>query len=66
LRAAESVQVDPVAWWRRATTLSCGGRVADYRPEYLQELLYQDRQFFDYGGALFIYPVEEIPYWMVE
>jgi len=66
LRAAESVQVDPVAVVAQSHDIALWGRVADYRPEYLQELLYQDRQFFDYGGALFIYPVEEFPYWMVE
>lgn len=66
LRAAESVQVDPVAVVAQSHDIALWGRVADYRPEYLQELLYQDRQFFDYGGALFIYPVEEFSYWMVE
>jgi uncharacterized protein YcaQ len=66
LRAVETVQVDPVAVVAQSHDIALWGRVADYRPEYLQELLYQDRQFFDYGGALFIYPVEEFPYWMVE
>ena len=66
LRAAESVQVDPVAVVAQSHDIVLWGRVADYRPEYLQELLYQDRLFFDYGGALFIYPVEEFPYWMIE
>lgn len=66
LRTAESVQVDPVAVAAQSHDIVLWGRVADYRPEYLQELLYQDRLFFDYGGALFIYPVEEFPYWMVE
>ena len=66
LRASEAIQVDPVAVVAQSHDIVLWGRVADYRPEYLQELLYRDRQFFDYGGELYIYPVEEFPYWMVK
>ncbi len=66
LRTAEAVQVDPVAVVAQSHDIVLWGRVADYRPEYLQELLYRDRQSFDYGGELYIYPVEEFPYWMVK
>ena len=66
LRAAEAVQVDPVVVVAQSHDIVLWGRVADYRPAYLQELLYQDRLYFDYGGELFIYPVEEFPYWMVK
>ncbi|HTP09925.1 MAG TPA: crosslink repair DNA glycosylase YcaQ family protein, partial [Anaerolineae bacterium] len=37
----------------------------DYRPEQLDRLLYTDRLFFDYGGAIFIYPIDELPYWRI-
>ena len=40
-------------------------RVVDYRPQYLEQLLYRDRALFEYGGGLFIYPIEEIPYWRI-
>ncbi len=40
-------------------------RVLDYKPEYLQQVLYQDRGFFDYGGWLAVYPMRELPYWRV-
>ncbi len=66
MRAAEAVQVDPVAVVTHSHDIALWGRVADYQPVYLQELLYQDRRFFDYGGELFIYPVEEFPCWMVK
>lgn len=38
-------------------------RVLDYKPEYLQQILYKDRKFFDYGGWLAVYPMRELPYW---
>ncbi len=39
------------------------GRVRDYNPALLQELIYAERQFFDYGSTLLIYPIEEFPCW---
>jgi uncharacterized protein YcaQ len=40
-------------------------RVIDYQAEHLDQLLYRDRLFFDYGGAIFIYPMDELPYWRI-
>jgi uncharacterized protein YcaQ len=37
--------------------------VEGYQPEFLDNLMYSERQFFEYGGALFIYPMDELPYW---
>jgi hypothetical protein len=31
----------------------------------LNAVCYNDRQFFDYGGTLFIYPMNELPFWRV-
>src|SRR5262245_47301788 len=56
------VQVDPVVAVARNHDLKLFSRVADYRPDQLNQLLYQDRQFFDYGNLLFIYPMAELPY----
>lgn len=47
----------------RSHDLVLWSRVADYIPAHLDELLYRERQFFDYGGNLNVYPVEELPYW---
>jgi uncharacterized protein YcaQ len=49
LRLAEAVQVDPVAVVAQSPDIVLWGRVAGYRPSYLQELLYGERRFFDYG-----------------
>src|SRR5207302_1471854 len=58
-----AVQLDPLNVVARSHDIALWSRVLDYRPEYLDQLLYQDRQFFDYGGALFVYPMPELPFW---
>jgi uncharacterized protein YcaQ len=63
LFAMEALQLDPLNVVARSHDIALWGRVLDYRPEYLDEALYQDRLFFDYGGGLFIYPMRELPYW---
>lgn len=63
IREMGAVQIDPVVVVARNHDLELFGRVADYHPDHLNELLYQDRQFFDFGGALHIYPMDELPYW---
>jgi len=63
IRAIEAVQVDPVSVISQSHDLVLWGRVSDYQPEFLREVAYSERQFFDYGGWLVIYPMEELPYW---
>ncbi len=65
LRIAEGVQIDPLAVVARNHDLTLHSRVIDYQPEYLDQLLYHDRAFFDYGGTIFIYPMDELPYWRI-
>ncbi|CAN5552621.1 winged helix-turn-helix domain-containing protein [soil metagenome] len=63
IHGLESVQVDSMTVVARSHDLVLWSRVEDYVPEHLDGLLYQDRQFFDYGGNLNIYPMTELPYW---
>ena len=63
LRAVEAVQVDPVTVVAQSHDLVLWGRVAGYRPDDLDSLLYTDRQFFDYGGTVMIYPMAELPFY---
>ncbi len=63
LRAIEEVQMDPLNVVARSHDIVLWGRVSGYQPAYLDHLLYQERQFFDYGGALHIYPMSELPFW---
>ncbi len=65
LRATEAVQIDPLVVIARNHDLTLHSRVIDYQPQHLDQLLYRDRLFFDYGGTLFIYPLDELPYWRV-
>lgn len=65
LRAIEAAQVDPLVVIARNHDLILHSRVIDYQAEYLDQLLYRDRLFFDYGGAIFIYPMDELPYWRI-
>jgi len=65
LRTVEAVQIDPVSVVDQSHDIVLWGRVLDYQPAYLRALAYEDRQFFDYGGALYFYPMAELPYWRV-
>jgi len=55
--------MDPLNVIARSHDLVLWGRVLDYQPDYLEALMYRDREFFDYGGNLRIYPMSELPYW---
>lgn len=65
LRYIESVQIDPLNVVARNHDLTLWSRVVDYQPGHLDNLLYEDRAFFDYGGTVMIYPMSELPYWRV-
>ncbi|MBI5876195.1 MAG: winged helix DNA-binding domain-containing protein [Chloroflexi bacterium] len=60
---AESVQVDPLNVAGRSHDIALWGRVIDYAPPLLDDLLYQERRLFEYGGLFRIYPIAELPYW---
>lgn len=63
LNAIEALQLDPLNIAARSQDIALWGRVVDYRPEYLDQAVYGQRAFFDYGGSLFVYPMAELPYW---
>jgi uncharacterized protein YcaQ len=65
LRAGCVIQIDPLAVVAHSQDIVLYGRVHDYHPADLQALLYTDRLFFDYGGAIMLHPMEELPYWRV-
>jgi uncharacterized protein YcaQ len=65
MRAIEHLQLDPVVIVARSHDLILHSRVANYRPEYFDELTYKDREFFDWGGWLAVRPMDELPYWRV-
>lgn len=65
MRACEAVQLDPLNIFARSQDIVLHSRVLDYKPEYLYQVAYDERQFFDYGGWLAMYPMSELPYWRV-
>jgi uncharacterized protein YcaQ len=66
LNTIEAVQLDPLNITARSQDLVLHSRVLDYKTDYLQQALYKDRLFFDYGGWLAVYPMRELPYWRVQ
>ena len=63
LRACEAVQLDPLQATARSQDLVLHSRVLDYKPDYLDRVMYKERSFFDCGRLLAIYPMSELPYW---
>jgi uncharacterized protein len=63
LNQMEALQLDPLNVIARSQDIALWGRVLDYRPEFLYQVAYEERRFFDYGGSLFFYPMSELPYW---
>jgi uncharacterized protein YcaQ len=65
LRAGAVIQVDPLNVVARSHDIALYGRVAGYDPADLDALLYQQRALFEWGGAVMIHPMAELPYWQV-
>lgn len=63
--ACEAVQLDPLIVIARSQDITLHSRVLDYKPEYLYDVAYKQRKFFDYGGWLAMYPMRDLPYWRV-
>jgi uncharacterized protein len=65
IRACEAVQLDPLNIFARSQDIVLHSRVLEYKPEYLYQVAYKERQFFDYGGWLAMYPMADLPYFRV-
>jgi hypothetical protein len=63
LKECEALQLDPLNIVARSQDIALHSRILEYRLTYLNEVCYAQRRFFDYGGALFVYPMDELPYW---
>lgn len=63
IREMEALQLDPLNVIARSQDIAMFGRVLDYRPADLATVAYERRKFFDFGGTLFLYPMDEVPYW---
>ncbi len=65
MRAMEYLQLDPLQIVARSQDITLHSRVLDYTPGLWEELAYQQRKFFDWGGWLAVRPMDELPYWRV-
>lgn len=65
MRAMEYLQLDPLQIIALSQDISLHSRVLDYAPGLWEDLTYQRRSFFDWGGWLAVRPMEELPHWRV-
>ncbi len=65
MRAMEYVQLDPLQIIARSHDIKLHSRVLGYSPGMWEELTYQQRKFFDWGGWLAVRPMDELPHWRV-
>ena len=65
MRAMEYLQLDPLQIIARSHDIALHSRVVAYRPGQWEELAYQQRRFFDWGGWLAARPMDELPHWRV-
>src|SRR5919202_2448716 len=65
MRAMEYLQLDPLHITARSHDITLHSRVLDYTPGMWEDVTYQQRKFFDWGGWLATRPMDELPYWRV-
>src|SRR6266571_4821306 len=65
MRAMEYLQLDPLQIVARSQDIKLHSRVLDYTPGLWEDLAYQQRSFFDWGGWLAVRPMDELPHWRV-
>ncbi len=65
MRAMEYLQLDPLQVIARSHDITMHSRILDYTPGLWEELAYQQRKFFDWGGWLAVRPMDELPHWRV-
>lgn len=65
MRAMEYLQLDPLQIIARSHDITLHSRVLDYTPGLWEDLAYQQRTFFDWGGWLAARPMDELPHWRV-
>jgi len=65
MRAMEYLQLDPLQIIARSQDIKLHSRVFDYTPGLWEDVAYQQRKFFDWGGWLAARPMDELPHWRV-
>jgi uncharacterized protein YcaQ len=65
MREMEYLQLDPLRIVARSHDIQLYSRVLDYQPGMWEQVTYQQRKFFDWGGWLAVRPMDELPHWRV-
>lgn len=65
MREIEYLQLDPLQIIARSHDIQLHSRVLGYTPRLWEELAYEQRKFFDWGGWLAVRPMDELPHWRV-
>ncbi len=65
MAAMEYLQLDPLQIIARSHDIKLHSRVLDYTPGIWENVAYQQRKFFDWGGWLAVRPMDELPHWRV-
>jgi uncharacterized protein YcaQ len=65
MRALEYLQLDPLQVIARSQDITLHSRVLDTTPGLWEEVTYEQRKFFDWGGWLAVRPMDELPHWRV-
>ena len=65
MREMEYLQLDPLQIIARSHDITLYGRILDYTPGLWEEVTYERRNFFDWGGWLATRPMHELPHWRV-
>ena len=65
MRAMEYLQLDPLQVIARSQDIQLHSRVLDYTPGMWEDVAYQKRKFFDWGGWLAARSMDELPHWRV-
>jgi uncharacterized protein YcaQ len=65
MRTMEYLQLDPLQIIARSQDIALHSRALDYTPGLWEDLAYQQRKFFDWGGWLAARPMDELPHWRV-
>ena len=63
MRTMEYLQLDPLQIIARSHDITLHSRILDYTPGMWEDLAYQQRKFFDWGGWLAVRPMDELPHW---
>lgn len=63
--AMEYLQLDPLQMVARSQDIALASRVVDYSPGMWEQVTYEQRRFFDWGGWLAVRSMEELPHLQV-